>query len=108
MVEVMLTHESRETVSSLLSEHVGGAVHFWKAVPGVANLVLASREFDCGPVELTSPGDIERPRQVFGDALFPDFDHLGTGRPLRLTMIGMDETPPTVWELGGYEVGRDG
>jgi hypothetical protein len=50
------------------------------------------------------PREPVKPGQVFGDVLFPDKDTQNTGRPIRMVMMSGTDKPPTVWELGGYEL----
>ena len=104
MVEISLTREDRATIHGLFQKRGERKLVFCQTLRNGTNLCAAVLHFDCGPVNLRMPADPVRPEQVFGDLTFPDHDSESSGRPVRMHMASSHSLPPTLWELGGYEL----
>jgi hypothetical protein len=101
-VEILLTQEPRDAVSSLFGADIGRKLASFHTLRNGLNFCIATSTVQCGPVEITVPGSPVKPGQVFGDLIFPDIDTDGTGRPVRMVMIPNMSNPPILWELGGH------
>jgi hypothetical protein len=106
MIEIFLTNEREIEIRRVLSVSGQRQLLYCKILRNGLRLCATVSRFDCGPVDLSVPATPHVPGVVFGEVMFPDEDRHDTGRPVRLSLILNKELPPTVWELGGYEVDK--
>ena len=101
-LDIFATRESKQEVLRHFKDSPRILRFYGKLLNGSA-IAVASCEFECGPVDLRKSREPVIRGQVFGELVFPDFDSTNSGRPVRMIMTKGEPTPPTVWELGGYE-----
>jgi hypothetical protein len=105
LVDIIITHETETTIHNIFYEYrVRHLLSFHRLRNGAQHICSIASVVDCGRVEIKIPREPVKPRQVFGELFFPDNDTENTGRPVRMIMMGHKTNPPSVWELGGYEV----
>jgi hypothetical protein len=104
MVEVFVAEQDREQIEELFTDNGGRQLIFCENLHSNVRLCAATFKFECGPIDFQCPANPEVPGQIFGDMIFPDVAIQRIGRPIRMIIMNNNELPPTVWELGGYEL----
>ena len=103
-LQILMTQERPATIAKLLDRNEHCRLIGCLTLRNGAVVAVSASAVDCGPVELEMPGIPGVQEQVFGQLSFPEADERNTGRPIRLIMMSQNTIPPTLWELGGYEV----
>jgi hypothetical protein len=105
-VEFFLTETPQPATGDLLRLGPHQALQFYLPLQRGLHVCAVTSIFDCGPVEVTLPQWPSRTGQLLGDAHFPEHDGHAAGRPIRILLVGDNVQPPDIWELSGYEAGR--
>ncbi len=103
MIEILLSRDSPDEARQALIPS-GRELVYAKSMTGGLFLYVSKADFECGPINQTTPASPPVPGQVFGALRFPDVDETGSGRPVRMGILACEELPPCMWELGGYKV----
>jgi hypothetical protein len=105
-LDIFLTRERGADVKSAFSSRNERTLLHVAPLRSLGNLCAASYILQCESVNLEVPGTPKLPGQVFGHLRFSSIDDAGTGRPVRMIVIGpaQPKESPTVWEVGGYQI----
>jgi len=91
-LEIFLTLEDETTIRHAFDLQGERRLLYFERTRSGLSACLSALDFDCGPVDLRTSGNLT----------YPDMGTEARGRPIRMLLIPGAETPLTGWELGGY------